>query len=176
MILQYLTEILLTGLCISNCCGFFKSYYDIYELRYAKFDDRDRELLKYDARRMFEFAYDNYMRYAFPMDELDPIHCTGTFTYLCGKLYIMSLRKAHSFEGRGPDRRHPENININDVLGDYCLGLVDSLTTLVVLGNRSEFFSAVRNVIANVNFDKDSTVQVFEATIRYALAQVVCRV
>lgn len=127
-----------------RCSSIFNTFHDSYELKYSTFNERTRQLLKHDARRMFEFAYDNYMRYAFPYDELDPIHCTG----------------------RGPDRDHPENININDALGDYSLGLVDSLTTLVVLGNRSEFVNAVRNVIEYVSFDKDSTVQVFEATIR----------
>ena len=29
------------------------------------------------VRGMFTFAFDNYMTYAYPMDELDPIHCTG---------------------------------------------------------------------------------------------------
>ena len=29
------------------------------------------------AKEMFSFGYDSYMKYAFPMDELDPIHCTG---------------------------------------------------------------------------------------------------
>ena len=26
---------------------------------------------------MFYFGYNNYMNFAFPKDELDPIHCTG---------------------------------------------------------------------------------------------------
>lgn len=58
------------------------------------------------------------------------------------------------------------NININDILGDYCLTLVDSLDTLAVLGNISEFQQAVAKVITHVNFDKDNIVQVFEANIR----------
>ena len=53
-----------------------------------------------ETRQMFTFGYDSYMKYAFPKDELDPIHCTG----------------------RGPDHENPSNININDVLGDYSLG------------------------------------------------------
>lgn len=63
------------------------------------------------------------------------------------------------------------NININDVLGDYCLTLVDSLDTLAVLGNVSEFHRAVKLVIEHVSFDKENTVQVFEANIRYVIAQ-----
>lgn len=30
-----------------------------------------------EVKRMFHFGYDNYMEYAYPEDELDPIHCTG---------------------------------------------------------------------------------------------------
>ncbi|KAM4587585.1 ER degradation-enhancing alpha-mannosidase-like protein 1 isoform 2-T2 [Odontesthes bonariensis] len=58
------------------------------------------------------------------------------------------------------------NININDVLGNYSLTLIDTLDTLLVLGNVTEFQRAVRLVIDTVSFDKDSTVQVFEANIR----------
>ena len=45
--------------------------------------------------------------------------------------------------------------------------LIDSLDTLVVMGNASEFQRAVRLVIDHVRFDRNSTIQVFEATIRY---------
>ena len=39
----------------------------------------DEELLESrdDARKMFQFGYENYMQHAYPQDELDPIHCTG---------------------------------------------------------------------------------------------------
>lgn len=59
------------------------------------------------------------------------------------------------------------NININDILGDYSLTLIDTLDTLAILGDVEEFRHAVQLVIENVNFDKNSTVQVFEANIRY---------
>jgi len=75
---------------------------------------------------------------------LDPIHCSG----------------------RGPDLVNLDNINVNDALGDYMLTLIDSLTSLVILGNSSEFKKAARLVIDNLSFDKNNTVQVFEATIR----------
>ncbi len=51
-------------------------------------------------------------------------------------------------------------------MGDYSLTLVDSLDTLLVMRNISEFKRAIKLVIENVSFDKDSTVQVFEANIR----------
>ena len=61
---------------------------------------------------------------------------------------------------------NPDNININDVLGDYSLTLVDALDTLAIMGNASEFRRAVQLVVDHVNFDKPNTVQVFEANIR----------
>uniref|UniRef100_A0A3B3WX79 alpha-1,2-Mannosidase n=1 Tax=Poecilia mexicana TaxID=48701 RepID=A0A3B3WX79_9TELE len=118
---------------------------DEYVRRYTSFPDTLRVKMKDMAKEMFYFGYENYMKYAFPEDELNPIDC----------------------EGRGPDVLNPSNININDVLGNYSLTLIDTLDTLLVLGNVSEFQRAVKLVIDTVSFDKDSTVQVFEANIRY---------
>ena len=64
--------------------------------------------------------------------------------------------------GRGPDKENPANININDVLGDFSLTLIDSLDTLAVMGNTTEFKKAVKLVVDNVSFDKPYTVQVCE--------------
>nr|XP_054101865.1 ER degradation-enhancing alpha-mannosidase-like protein 1 isoform X3 [Callithrix jacchus] len=118
---------------------------DEYEKRYSgAFPPQLRAQMRDLARGMFVFGYDNYMAHAFPQDELNPIHCRG----------------------RGPDRGDPSNLNINDVLGNYSLTLVDALDTLAIMGNSSEFQKAVKLVINTVSFDRDSTVQVFEATIR----------
>ncbi|KAF6020908.1 EDEM1 [Bugula neritina] len=97
-----------------------------------------------DARKMFQFGYDSYMKHAYPHDELNPIHCTG----------------------RGHDYTDEDNININDVLGDYMLTLVDSLDTLAILGNNSEFKRAVNLVVENLSFNYGHQVQIFEVTIR----------
>uniref|UniRef100_A0A6Q2Z1N0 alpha-1,2-Mannosidase n=1 Tax=Esox lucius TaxID=8010 RepID=A0A6Q2Z1N0_ESOLU len=122
----------------------FEGERDEYDKRYSSFPDKLKTKMKGMAKDMFYFGYDNYMKYAFPEDELNPIDC----------------------EGRGPDVINPSNININDVLGNYSLTLIDTLDTLLVLGNVSEFHRAVKLVIDTVSFDKDSTVQVFEANIR----------
>ena len=124
--------------------NFFSGYFDKYRLRYGAFPEHQRLSLLQETRHMFTTAYDCYMRCAFPQDELDPIQCLG----------------------RGPDLQHPENININDVLGDYSLTLVDSLSTLAVMGNATEFQRAVRKAVEYLDFDRGSTVQIFEATIR----------
>ena len=65
--------------------------------------------------------------------------------------------------GRGPDIDNPSNLNINDVLGDYSLTLIDSLDTLAIMGNVTEFKKAVKLVVDNVSFDKPYTVQVSDS-------------
>jgi hypothetical protein len=60
----------------------------------------------------------------------------------------------------GPDTENPDNITINDVLGDFSLTLIDSLDMLALMGNTSEFRRAVRLVVDTVHFDKSNTVQV----------------
>jgi mannosidase alpha-like ER degradation enhancer 3 len=46
------------------------------------------------------------------------------------------------------------------------LTLIDSLDTLVILGDLDGFENGVRLVIDNVNFDQDIVVSVFETNIR----------
>lgn len=51
----------------------------------------------------------------------------------------------------------------------YCsfsLTLVDSLDTLVILGDFSEFEDAIKLIIKDVSFDTDLIVSVFETNIR----------
>ncbi|KRY30196.1 ER degradation-enhancing alpha-mannosidase-like protein 1 [Trichinella spiralis] len=122
----------------------FLGTFDPWEKWYGSFSESERIKMVDMIRQMFGFAYDNYMRWAMPFDELDPLNCRG----------------------RGPDYADRKNININDVLGDYSLTLVDSLTTLAVMGNVTEFRRAVGLVLEHVSFNKDNTVQVFEANIR----------
>jgi len=112
--------------------------------RYQYFPESERIKLRENARKMFYFGYDSYMKHAFPKDELNPIYCTG----------------------RGPDYANPSNINVNDALGDYSLTLIDCLDTLAIIGNATEFKNAVKLVLHHVSFDKSNVVQVFEATIR----------
>lgn len=90
------------------------------------------------------------------------------------------------------DPEHPERIGINDVLGNYSLTLIDTLSTLAVLASSpsaqkraptalEEFANGVRLLVENYGdgsegpsgqgirargFDLDSKVQVFETVIR----------
>ncbi|KAG6813486.1 hypothetical protein H0H92_010511 [Tricholoma furcatifolium] len=96
------------------------------------------------VRELWYHGFDNYMIYAFPMDELTPLSCNG----------------------QGPDWGNPLNIASNDVAGNFSLTLIDVLDTLVVLGDREGFEQAVKNIINWVSFDVNTKPQVFETTIR----------
>ncbi|KAJ7228743.1 alpha mannosidase-like protein [Mycena pura] len=96
------------------------------------------------TRELWYHGFDNYMDFAFPLDELTPLSCAG----------------------QGPDWDHPENYAANDVAGNFSLTLIDVLDTLVVLNDRPGFEQAVKNVIQWVSFDVNTRPQVFEITIR----------
>uniref|UniRef100_A0A914Z5R2 alpha-1,2-Mannosidase n=1 Tax=Panagrolaimus superbus TaxID=310955 RepID=A0A914Z5R2_9BILA len=142
---------LLAAVWTRGCCNhenYKKIPYPFFESdlqkQYGKITKEELKIAQEQVENMFWFGYGNYMKHAYPLDELDPIHC----------------------KGRGPDYENPENININDALGAYSLTLVDSLTSLAIFGNKTAFHQAVQLVINNVHFENDVTVQVFEATIR----------
>ncbi|OZJ02135.1 hypothetical protein BZG36_04798 [Bifiguratus adelaidae] len=127
-----------------------------------------REALRESAREMFSHGWDNYKRWAFPADELNPLLCSGRGRDRLKPLVLIGLRpQLHMTQmDLHAHALLRNNININDILGDYSLTLVDTLDTLPVMGNCSEFAWAVQSVIDLVSFDVDSKVQVFEANIR----------
>ena len=102
----------------------------------------ERAALREEAKGMFYHGYNNYMKHAFPWDELKPLSC----------------------KGRRWDRRNRGDLD--DTLGGYSLTLIDSLDMLAVIGDLDEFDRAVKTVIHTVRFDRDVRVSVFETTIR----------
>jgi mannosidase alpha-like ER degradation enhancer 1 len=102
----------------------------------------ERLQLRDRTKSMFYHGFKDYLTFAFPADELNPLTC-------------------------GPRSRDSNKANtvINDVLGDYCLTLVDALDTLVIMGDFETFSRAVDLVKASLSY-KANTVQVFEANIR----------
>lgn len=53
-----------------------------------------------------------------------------------------------------------------DGWGSFSMTLIDTLDTLALLGNATEFEARVRWVVEHVSFDVDQTVSLFETTIR----------
>ncbi|URE43657.1 alpha-mannosidase I [Musa troglodytarum] len=95
----------------------------------------------------FYHAYENYMVHAFPHDELKPL--TKTFTDSLSELGNLKVLE-----------RLPQNYN------GSALTLVESLSSLVVLGNYTEFERGVLWLSDNLTFDVDARVNLFECNIR----------
>lgn len=57
--------------------NYFEDGKDEYAQKYNSFPDNLKVKMKDMAKEMFYFGYDNYMKYAFPEDELNPIDCEG---------------------------------------------------------------------------------------------------
>lgn len=124
--------------------------------------------LRQDTRDLFYHGYHNYLANAFPEDELKPISCRP----------------------QTRNRDNPADIGLNDVLGNYSLTLIDSLSTLAILasgeGDGKDGYHALQDFQLGIEalidlygdgrngscgsracgFDLDSKVQVFETNIR----------
>jgi len=96
-----------------------------------KYTREDVIRLREEVRGEFQHAYEGYLNYAYPYDELRPLSCDGVDTW-----------------------------------GKYSLTLIDSLDTLAVMGNYSEFARVVNLLKEKNNFDADINVSVFETNIR----------
>lgn len=105
--------------------------------------EEERIHFREEAKEMFYHAYNAYMENAYPADELMPLSCKG--------------RYRDTLPSRG---------DIDETLGNFSLTLIDSLDTLVVLGDIEEFDRGVRLVVKDVTFDHDLVVSVFETNIR----------
>lgn len=103
-------------------------------------------VMKEKVRHMFYHAYDNYIKYAFPHDELKPL--TKTFTNSLSEL---------------------GNLNLEHLPQDYngsALTLIESLSSLLIMGNITEFERGVLWLSDNLSFDVDARVNLFECNIR----------
>ncbi|KAL8225671.1 hypothetical protein R6Q57_018228 [Mikania cordata] len=105
-----------------------------------------RRRMSHKVRKMFYHAYDNYMTYAFPHDELKPM--TKTFTNSLSELGNLKLE------------------NLPQEYNGTALTLVESLSSLVILGNNTEFEKAVMWLSENLTFDVDARINLFECNIR----------
>ncbi|CDO92177.1 unnamed protein product [Kluyveromyces dobzhanskii CBS 2104] len=110
------------------------------------FTKSELSLYKEQVRELFYHGYNSYLEYGYPFDEVHPIEC------------VPRKRKFND----------PDDINTNDVLGNFTTTLVDTFSTLAVLGDKKGFADAIHLFHGTVpeSFDLDSTVQVFETTIR----------
>ncbi|KZF24485.1 glycoside hydrolase family 47 protein [Xylona heveae TC161] len=151
----------LATLLLVLCCAPLRGY---------SMTDAQIAALRQETVDVFFHGYDNYMKYAFPEDELRPLSC-GPLTR---------------------DRENPGHVALNDALGNYSLTLVDSLSTLAIFASSTtdengesrglqRFQEGVKLFVElygdgtdgpggqgtrSHGFDIDSKVQVFETVIR----------
>ncbi|TQD76937.1 hypothetical protein C1H46_037530 [Malus baccata] len=102
--------------------------------------------LREKVRKMFYHAYDNYMIHAFPHDELKPL--SKSFTDSLSELGNLKLEHL------------PQGYN------GSALSLIESLSSLVIMGNNTEFESAIIWLSDNLKFNVDARVNLFECNIR----------
>lgn len=107
----------------------------------SAFDEIERIKLRSEAKQMFYHAYYSYIN-TYPADEILPISCRGRF------------------------RQVEDSSDIDDSIGNFSLTLVDSLDTLVMMGDIYEFETAIKRIINDLSFDMDIVVSVFETNIR----------
>lgn len=63
------------SVCIS--INIFHYSNDRLDKKFLELPSRERLKLKNAVKDIFYFAFDSYLKYAYPYDELDPVHCTG---------------------------------------------------------------------------------------------------
>ncbi|OMO77520.1 Glycoside hydrolase, family 47 [Corchorus capsularis] len=94
----------------------------------------------------FYHAYENYMTHAFPHDELKPL--TKSFTDSLSELGNLKLQHL------------PQDYN------GSALTLIESLSSLVIMGNNTEFERALTWLSENLTFNVDARINLFECNIR----------
>lgn len=112
----------------------------------ASFTPQHIRTLQNETKSLFNHAWQSYMKFGFPADEVRPLSC----------------------EPYGPDFNDPYNIVRNDAMGNISLTVLDNLDTLVIMEEWDEFENALDYLKASREtfFAKDTIVQVFETTIR----------
>lgn len=111
------------------------------------FQQQELDSYKEEVRELIGFALDKYLEHGFPHDEVRPLTCRP---------------KTRNYAD-------PEDQVTNDVLGNFTATLVDSLTTLAVIGDKARFAQSVQLIKETLwpgKFNLDSVVQVFETSIR----------
>lgn len=132
---------LVSLLCLALGSGFNGS-------RFVKYSFNRWELQDYRAqvKELFQFAHDSYLANGYPFDEVRPLSC------------VPNVRNFDDIE----------DTMTNDVLGNFSVTLIDSLTTIAIFNDRDKFYDTVELIRESFprKFDLDSIVQVFETTIR----------
>lgn len=123
----------------------YKSKYNDSAIFQSTYTKKHLSVLKNETRDLFEYAWDKYMEFGFPYDEVRPLDCK-------------------------PNKRDSQNkFNTvkNDAMGNYSATLFDSMDTFIIMGNKDKFAEILELIKETYkDFEIDSTIQVFETNIR----------
>ncbi|CAK7914100.1 ER degradation-enhancing alpha-mannosidase-like protein 1 [[Candida] anglica] len=102
--------------------------------------------LRNATRDLFGHAWDSYMTYGFPADEVTPLTC----------------------QPHGPDYINIENTVRNDAMGNTSSTVLDNLDTLIIMERWNDLEVVLQYLHDEQEqlFEQDTIVQVFEQTIR----------
>lgn len=124
--------VVLFGLCYANE---FNSSFTPQHLAY----------LRNETQHLFKHAWNSYIQYGFPYDEVTPLTC----------------------QPYGPDYQDRDNTVRNDALGNASLTVIDNLDTLIIMEQWDDLTKMLDYLEANPDiFEQDTIVQVFEFSIR----------
>lgn len=112
-----------------------------------------KHALRETVRDMFDSAFGAYLTHAFPHDELKPISRTWTD----------SMAEIGNAQASAPKRKVQSS---GRPYTGFALTLIDSLSTLAVMGDRERFCAGVDYLVRHLSFDVDLRVHLFEANIR----------
>lgn len=111
----------------------------------SSFTRKHLHSLKLRTKDLFNHAWDSYLDYGFPADEVRPLTCTP----------------------HEKDTKDPLNLVRNDVMGNFSLTVFDNLDTFIMLNEPKIFIKLIYWIRDTYpDFNIDSNVQVFETNIR----------
>ncbi|TID23220.1 hypothetical protein CANINC_003237 [Pichia inconspicua] len=123
----------------------YKSNFTDDELFQSTYTRKHLDLLKSETRNLFTYAWNKYMEFGFPYDEVKPLSC----------------------EPYKRDLKDPLNTVQNDALGNFSITFFDALDTWIIMGDVDKFHENVKIIEKMyLDFAIDSTIQVFETNIR----------
>ncbi|GAV29753.1 hypothetical protein PMKS-003255 [Pichia membranifaciens] len=123
----------------------YRSNFTDKELFHSTFTKDHLQKLKAETKALFNYAWDKYMDFGYPFDEVSPLTCK-------------------------PNKRDmwdEFNTVKNDAMGNFSITFFDAMDTFIIMGDRDKFHESVSTIKKTyTDFAIDSTIQIFETNIR----------
>lgn len=111
----------------------------------SSFTPQHLQYLHNETQYLFKHAWDKYVEFGFPYDEVTPLSCMPY----------------------GPDYSNMDNTVRNDAMGNASLTIIDNLDTLIIMEQWDDLAEMLEYLENSPDiFETDTIVQVFEFSIR----------